>query len=106
MTFRASDTNTGLDRHSTIQYSCVPHRDYTCKTATGLPVPVDQGDQRYTSAETCLVDKVSSFIPQTQPTHSPIPSHPLITHTHVLKRQERKFCCVCRIEEQHTLRSE
>lgn len=87
-------------------YACI-HRDcndsvhrsyislfahYTSKTAPQLTSPCRLADQRYSSAETCVGDRASSFIPKTRPlAHSLILSHPLITHTDVPERQERKM---------------
>ena len=75
------------------------HRDrddrfarYICKTAAGIPASsCGPAAQRCSSAQTCVGDRVSSFILPTHPhAHSLIPSHPLITHTHALKWQQRE----------------
>lgn len=52
-------------------------------------------DQRHSSVETCVGDRVSSFIPKTHPhARSLILAHPLITHTDALERQKRKMLCM------------
>lgn len=84
------------DCNDSIHCSCISlFAHYTCKRAPGPTSSCRPADQRYSSVETCVGDRVSSFIPKTHPhARSLILAHPLITHTDALERQKRKMLCM------------
>lgn len=102
--FMTSSTNTSSERHMMLVYTGALlywlhtlQRSLTIWTLymqnSNRPASSCRpGEQRYSSVETCVGDRVSFVIPQTHPHPlSPILSHPLITHTRALKQQEGKM---------------
>lgn len=97
-------------KHTIRQAHACIHRDradrfacYICKTASSC----GPADQRCSSVQTCVGDRVSFFYPPNTPTCTlPHPlSSPHNSYTCSKAAAEEK-CCVCRKDKQHTVGSE